>query len=125
MKTEDLSLKIIDDRNWLLRQACHGDPSRSFWIRGRPLPLCSRCITFYPSIFLGIGVGILIYFLTELGSIFALIIFTVLIVPLVLDGWTQYIGLRSSNNFLRALTGALAGSGIGFGITFMATRFFF
>jgi uncharacterized membrane protein len=125
MKAEDLGLKIIDDRSWLLRQACHGDPVRSLWMGGRPLPLCSRCITFYPSILLGIGAGILIHFFIDLGSLLALIAFAILITPLVLDGWTQYIGLRTSNNTLRALTGALAGAGIGFGITYMMIRVFF
>jgi len=35
-----------------------------------------------------------------------------LVVPLLLDGITQYVSLRESNNLLRLLTGFLAGIGI-------------
>lgn len=125
MKVENLGLKIIDDRNWFLRQACHGDPARSIWIAGRPLPLCSRCITFYPSILIGIVAGILLQSLFNVGSMVALIVFSFLIAPLVLDGWSQYIGWRTSNNLLRAVTGAMAGAGIGFGIIYMIIRLAF
>ena len=124
MREEDLGLKIIDDRNWILRKACHGDPTRSFWIRGSPLPFCSRCITFYPSILMGIGTSIILYHLIDIASWMALSIFAVLNAPLVIDGWTQYIGWRTSNNVLRSLTGMLAGTGIGFGITYMIMQVF-
>lgn len=125
MKKEDLGLKIIDDRGWIMRQACHGDPARTFWIRGRPLPICSRCIAFYPSIFMGVGFGILLLAFIEIAPWLALTIFSLLIAPLVMDGWTQFIGWRSSNNGLRAVTGTLAGAGAGFGITYMVIRLFF
>lgn len=119
MKVEDIGLKFIDDRSWILRQACHGDPSRAFWIGGRPLPLCSRCVTFYPFIFFGILAGMLLFSLIQLPAWQVLIGFALLEAPLVFDGWTQYVGLRASNNGLRAITGALAGTGIGAGIVYM------
>ena len=119
MTIDDLDLRIIDDRPWLLRKACHGDPSRTFWIRGRPLPLCSRCISFYPVIPVGGVLGWVLFSLIGLLSWQMLIIFTLLEAPLVIDGWTQYIGWRRSNNRLRSITGALAGIGIGAGVVYM------
>jgi len=35
-----------------------------------------------------------------------------LIIPLLLDGFSQLYGLRDSNNFLRMITGVLAGLGL-------------
>jgi uncharacterized membrane protein len=119
MKVEDLGLKIIDDRPWLLKKACHGDPTRAFWLGGKPFPLCSRCITFYPFMFIGILIGPVVFSLIEVLSWQMLLAFALLEAPLILDGWSQYIGWRSSNNTLRAITGALAGIGIGAGIVYM------
>jgi len=119
MTVKHLGLKVIDDRHWLLRKACHGDPSRSFWWGGRPFPLCSRCTAFYPAIPTGLFAGALLTVLFEPASWLALVLFTLLEIPLVIDGSTQYKGWRRSNNLIRAVTGALAGAGIGGGIAFM------
>ncbi|MGA1819387.1 MAG: DUF2085 domain-containing protein [Thermoplasmatota archaeon] len=120
MTTKDLGLKVIDDRHWLYRRTCHGDPSRSFWWRGRPMPLCSRCTAFYPMVPLGLLIGIFLTFFFDPPSWLALLVFSILEGPLVIDGLSQYQGMRSSNNLIRAITGAMAGAGIGGGIAFMA-----
>ena len=124
MTAEDLGLKIVDDRNWLLRRTCHGDPTRCFWVYDRPFPLCSRCTTFYPSIVVGSIAGFTLSYLVEMPSWTVLLAFVLLELPLVIDGLTQYKGWRSSNNVLRALTGMMAGIGIGWGIAHMAATIF-
>jgi uncharacterized membrane protein len=122
MRKEDIGLKMIDDRNPLLRKACHGDPVRSFWFRGRPFPLCARCTTLYPSMLIGLSAGIPIVVLLGPTSWMVFAAFCILEAPLVLDGLTQYKGWRRSNNFLRAVTGGLAGSGIGLAVGYIFIR---
>lgn len=124
MSAEDVGLKIIDDRPPLLKKVCHGDPERSLWIGGHPLPLCSRCIFFYPSLLLSIPVGIISVIFMD-PPILSMLIFTVLMLgPLTVDGLTQYHGWRTSNNFLRAVTGTLAGIGSGIAAPYLAWRFY-
>jgi uncharacterized membrane protein len=82
-------------------------------------------MVFYPFILVGSVIGIIMISFLEIAPWIALTVFAILSGPLVLDGWTQYIGLRTSNNVLRSITGALAGAGMGFGITYMIIRFFF
>ncbi|MBN1389099.1 MAG: DUF2085 domain-containing protein [Candidatus Thermoplasmatota archaeon] len=124
MTVNDLGGPIVDDRCRSLRIACHGDPDRCFWLRGRPLPLCSRCTTFYPSILIGLVLGIPLVITLEISALIVLISFILLQLPLVIDGFTQYNGWRRSNNVLRAVTGVLSGFGIGGGITYMMTTIF-
>ena len=119
MKKEDLGLKIIDDRNPILRKVCHGDPVRSFWCRGRPLPLCSRCTLLYPSAVILILLSFPFFLSYNIPSYTMLVVFLILNGPLVIDGYSQYVGWRSSNNLLRAVTGALSGAGIGMGVAYL------
>jgi len=72
---------------------CHQSADRSFFIRSRQVPLCSRCF--------GILVGM---FLIPL-YVHDLRIATLLIAAMVLDGGTQALKLRTSNNSLRFATG--------------------
>lgn len=81
---------------------CHRLPERSFFIRGRQLPLCARCT--------GILIG---YFC---GGIYALLwgalplpVTILLMVPLVIDGTGQYLGWWMSTNPRRLITGIMAG----------------
>jgi len=79
---------------------CHQRTDRSFVIRGRQLPFCSRCtgILIGPALFplyaghrhWGVSVSLIGVFLA--------------------DGLTQFSGLRTSNNWLRL------GTGIGFSV---------
>lgn len=48
-----------------------------------------------------------------------LILVSALFFPLILDGFTQYQGLRNSNNYIRSITGILAGAGAGFALTYI------
>jgi uncharacterized membrane protein len=119
MRIEDLGLRIIDDRPYLIRKVCHGDPWRSFWFRGRPLPLCARCTTIYLSIPVGIALGLLMAFMVKPSMLIVTIIFILLVLPGVMDGLTQYWWKRRSNNLLRAYTGVLYGGGIGLGMVYI------
>lgn len=92
-----------------LKIVCHQMPTRCFWVFGSNMALCTRCFGIFLALFLtGLFMGIKridnMYWKTAL----------VLIFPTVLDGFTQYIGLRSSNNLIRFVTGFLAGIGAGF-----------
>ncbi|QED50133.1 DUF2085 domain-containing protein [Cytobacillus dafuensis] len=83
---------------------CHRKKERCLTIRGYKLPLCARCT--------GILVGylffpILIVFHLQLPIWLGLL----LNMPMVLDGWTQKMNYRLSNNLLRLLTGILCGFG--------------
>ena len=117
MTEEDLGSRIIDDRSQLLKKMCHGKPERCLWIKGSPFPLCVRCMGFYATLIAGILIGPLALFFYFPPSRIVLIIFSLTIGPLAIDGWTQYLGWRRSNNTLRLITGLLAGLGAGF--TFM------
>ena len=88
---------------------CHRLPERTFNIRERYFPVCSRCTGIYIGIF---SCYDLIHFLSiKYNSIILLIAFTI-IIPTFLDGVTQFFGFRESNNRLRFTTGLIAGFGL-------------
>ncbi|WP_410489379.1 DUF2085 domain-containing protein [Bacillus sp. DTU_2020_1000418_1_SI_GHA_SEK_038] len=77
---------------------------RCLTIKGYTFPLCTRCM--------GILIG---YFLLPILIIsdFNLSIWlgVLLNIPMVVDGWTQKMKYRESNNFFRVSTGLLCGFG--------------
>ncbi|WP_102275523.1 DUF2085 domain-containing protein [Cytobacillus massiliigabonensis] len=78
--------------------------SRCLTIKGYTLPLCSRCT--------GILAGYLFFpilFFIDIHISIWLGLF--LNIPMILDGWTQKLKFRMSNNRLRLLTGAICGLG--------------
>jgi uncharacterized membrane protein len=72
---------------------CHQLTDRSFSLRGRQVPLCARCS--------GILVGVFLIPLYVVDLRFA----ATLIAAMVLDGGSQALKLRTSNNWLRFATG--------------------
>ena len=79
---------------------CHHKKDRCFTIRNYVFPLCSRCF--------GILIGILItIFFIAFSIKLPLLICPVLVVPLILDGATQSLTKRYSNNYLRFITGCM------------------
>lgn len=81
---------------------CHRIPERSFYLRGTQFPVCARCT--------GILLGYLIFPLVYLGIIRIPIILIILLnMPILIDGLSQNMGLRESNNKLRLMTGILSG----------------
>ena len=88
------------------RLGCHQMPERSFFYKGYQFPVCARCT----GLIIGYLLGVLIYFLNVLNWKIAII----LCIPLVLDGGSQYLNWRISNQVLRLITGILCGIGIMF-----------
>lgn len=86
---------------------CHRLDDRSFHFKGKKSPLCSRCMSIYSSIFILL---IPMYFLIDL-NINLLFLGFLLLIPLVVDGFTQLWKWRKSNNVLRTLTGIAFGIG--------------
>lgn len=84
---------------------CHRRPDRSFFIRGKQFPLCARCTAIYASY-------ITLPILAFLTVNFYFLIFGLLLqLPMFIDGVTQLLRWRESNNYLRVITGSLSGIG--------------
>lgn len=84
---------------------CHRRPDRSFSWRGRQFPVCARCT--------GIAAGYVsvIVFAAFGVPAHAVALGLLLNLPAALDGGTQALGWRRSNNALRLVTGILCGAG--------------
>lgn len=72
---------------------CHQRSDRSYFIRGRQIPVCARC--------LGILIGLVFAPVLRVSLVAAI----ALVLPMLLDGGTQALGLRGSRNLLRFVTG--------------------
>ena len=88
---------------------CHRRHDRTFNFHGHYFPVCARCT--------GIYIGAILYLIYSLFFIFyysniVLLAALFIISPLIIDGLTQYLGFRESNNILRFSTGFAAGVGI-------------
>lgn len=92
------------------RFACDQIPSHSFFIGGYQICLCSRCLAIYSSMLIA---GIALNFLRKRRPIQALTwwMWLLTMVPMALDGGTQFFGWRESNVWLRLLTGIIFGVG--------------
>ena len=85
--------------------ACHRKKDRSIWFFGLEKYFCSRCL----GIIFGCCIGLLYEFFIPVYPLFWSVI---LMIPMVVDGVTQLLNYRVSNNYLRLLTGILFGFGI-------------
>lgn len=100
----------------ILKYLCHQRPDRSFFIRGHQFPVCARCTGFL----VGTVVYCLYSFLVPVYYTYELLAISILIqLPYIIDGLTQYLGLRESNNILRFITGFIGA----FGLIIMARIF--
>lgn len=93
---------------------CHQMAERSFIFGKVPLPVCARCTGIYSGIFFSM-VFFTIY--KRLGgnqpyTTKGLIIGACAFIPISIDGFFSYMGFWDSNQFLRVVTGALAGSSL-------------
>lgn len=94
----------------ILNLICHRKPERSFFIKNHQFPVCARCTGFYISVFLYF---IYVYFFYVEYTWFLITVAVLLLVPAFIDGVTQLLGYRESNNILRLVTGLLGGLGLG------------
>lgn len=94
----------------MYRFACDELPSHSFFVFGYQMCLCSRCLAIYSTILLtGIALAIVrkhrvVRGINWWGWLLAM-------VPMALDGGTQFFGWRESTVWLRLLTGIIFGLG--------------
>ena len=93
----------------LTKYICHRIPERSFFIKGHQFPVCARCTGFYTGL---IAYLITNHFYPHNYDLNMLIISVILLIPVSIDGTTQYFGLRESNNILRVTTGFIGGIGL-------------
>ena len=84
---------------------CHQKKDRCFTIRNYVFPLCSRCC----GILIGIPLSII---LLAFAMKLPVLVSVALVVPLVVDGMTQFFTKRYSNNYLRFITGCMFSIGL-------------
>lgn len=89
---------------------CHRLPDRTFNIHGRYFPVCSRCTGFYIGAF---SYFTYVYFFYVQYTSYLIILSLLLLIPAFLDGFTQLLNYRLSNNYLRLFTGTIGGLGLG------------
>lgn len=92
-----------------LKFLCHRRPERSFFVKGHQFPVCARCTGFYSGL---IAYLIFIMFYPIHYDMNLFIISIILMIPTGIDGFTQFLGLRESNNTLRFTTGFIGGIGL-------------
>lgn len=88
---------------------CHQLPERLLTIGGKPSALCVRCVSIYSAV---LAVGLIYCGLWRFPSLERYRYLVIFLTPILLDGLTQMLGLRTSGNILRVLTGLLAGAAI-------------
>lgn len=100
----------------VFKYLCHQRPDRSFFFRGHQFPVCSRCTGFLVGTFV---FSVFIYFI-PLDYTYDLFYLSIILqLPYIIDGSTQYLGYRESNNTLRFITGFIGS----FGLIIMAIIF--
>jgi uncharacterized membrane protein len=95
---EQLLIKLFVDNVLLYKYVrCHRLSSRSFFVTNRQFHICARCT--------GLLVGQAISPLFLVFGQYTFRVFIISCTALVLDGTTQLLGWRESNNNLRFITG--------------------
>ena len=92
--------------NLMKKWPCHRIPERCLTLGKRKMPICARCTGIMSAFPLGVIIGCFSVFSSRIYVAFFCI-------PLLLDAGMQYAGYHRSNNYLRLITGALAGFGCG------------
>jgi uncharacterized membrane protein len=103
-QVEDQILSLFNSIGHLV---CHQLPNRTFFVGGHYLPVCARDTGAYIGLLLG-------YILLPLRRKEAcgppnLWITSLMVLPMIVDAGTQWVGLRTSSNELRLITGLFFG----------------
>ena len=93
----------------LTKYVCHRRPERSFFIRGHQFPVCARCTGFYTGLIVYLTLSL---FYRHPYDPNMLSVSMILMIPVGIDGLTQYFGPRESTNTLRFVTGFIGGIGL-------------
>lgn len=86
---------------------CHQDDARSFHLFGQKLAVCIRCSSIYISFFA--GVLLVPFFKKKNWSLKFSPLFYFSLLPMALDVLLDVIGIHSSNDWTRCVTGSLFG----------------
>jgi uncharacterized membrane protein len=97
---------------------CHQMADRSYFLNGNQLPVCARDL----GILTGLVSGLAAFMLIRAPLRWGLLL--LLLVPMAGDGLLQAIGPYESSNAMRTVTGALAGTGLGYGLGMIVERYF-
>lgn len=89
---------------------CHRLPDRTFKIGKWQFPVCARCTGFYISAF---SYFIYVYLFYVQYTPYLIMLGLLMLIPAFLDGFTQLLEFRCSNNPLRFFTGLIGGLGLG------------
>lgn len=110
-------IKAMNVFDFIGSAVCHQMAERSFILEGKQLPVCARCTGIYSGIFFSM---VFFWIFGRLKgnkpySKWGMIIGALAFLPICMDGFFSYLGFWESNQFLRVVTGALAGASfIGF-----------
>ena len=91
-----------------LQYVCHQKPERSFRVGKYVFPVCARCTGIYLGLLAGFISNLLLP-LWEVNVLHPLIIFTLALIPIGVDGTGQLLGFWKSNNARRFITGLIIG----------------
>jgi len=83
---------------------CHQEASRSFFLFGNQVAICSRCLSFYSSVLI-FGLGVSLKRTKPLDLKLTLL----LILPAMVDVLLQTLHITESTNLVRVTTGTLLG----------------
>lgn len=85
------------------RSGCHQRADRSFSIGNYQFPVCARCT--------GILISTIIVYIFYFTRKMEIRKYVWMIIPMIIDGTLQYLGICESNNKRRFITGLLGGFG--------------
>jgi len=105
----ELSLAGTQSSSLIYEGICHQDPARSFSWFGAQWAVCHRC----SAIYLAFAVGVFAAVLSGRVSLTTLprpLVIALLLLPIIVDGTADLVGLRSSDLMSRLLTGGLTGA---------------
>jgi len=114
MKINQLYLDLLDGNiegayKFPFYFICHRIPDRTFKVKNYYFPVCARCTGIYIS---GFTYFFINTFTPIIYSIELIMLGILLLIPTAIDGISQLLNKRESNNKTRFLTGLFAGIGL-------------
>ncbi|MBU0491824.1 MAG: DUF2085 domain-containing protein [Chloroflexi bacterium] len=92
---------------------CHQLPGRSFFLGPYPLGVCERCISIDVAVLLA-GLAYARWRRPLRFRLWTPLFLLAAMIPMAIDGGSQYLGWRESTWWLRVLTGSIYGAGLVF-----------